>query len=392
MLLTDAKIRKQAPDNTTIKLSDGDGLFLFITPQGKKWWRFRYRFNGKEKMLSLGVYPGVSLAEAREARNDCRKQLRQGTNPAAVRKKETLSATASTFESITRDWHNRFKAKWSENHAGRILRRLEIDVFPHIGAMAIDTIKAPEMLQVLQRVELRSVETALRLKIACSQVFRYAMASGLTERDPVADLRGALQTVKYTHYAAPTDPKQIAPLLKAIDGYDGSIVVKCALQLAVLTFVRPGELRKLEWSELDLEKAAWNIPAERMKMKTAHLVPLSRQAVTVFKLLQQITGKGRYCFPCHRSPLRCMSENAINAALRRMGFEKTEITGHGFRAMARTVLDEVLHIRPDYIEHQLAHVVRDPLGRAYNRTSHLPERIEMMQTWADYLAGLQSVT
>ncbi|EKD59090.1 MAG: hypothetical protein ACD_55C00169G0012, partial [uncultured bacterium] len=216
------------------------------------------------------------------------------------------------------------------------------------------------------------------------------VATGRAERDPVADLKGALPPVKNNHFAALTDPKAVAPLLRAIDGFEGSFVVKCALKLAALTFVRPGELRHAEWSEIDLEAARWEIPAERMKMKVAHLVPLSTQAVDILKELHPLTGSGTYVFPCHRSPLRCMSENAVNAALRRMGFEKSEITGHGFRAMARTILDEVLHVRPDFIEHQLAHAVKDPLGRAYNRTSHLAERQKMMQTWADFLDGLKT--
>jgi integrase len=295
----------------------------------------------------------------------------------------------NTFEIVTREWHERFKGQWSKNHGERILRRLEVDVFPFIGSRPISEIRPPEMLTVLRRVEARTLETAHRLKIACSQVFRYAVATGKADRDPVADLRGALPPIRNNHFAAPTDPKEVAPLLKAVDGFQGSHVVKCALQLAALLFVRPGELRHAEWAEMDLEAAAWNIPGSRMKMKEPHLVPLPRQAVDILRDLERMTGSGRFVFPGHRSPLRCMSENAINAALRRMGFEKTEIVGHGFRAMARTILDEVLQFRPDIIEHQLAHAVKDPLGRAYNRTTHLPERRKMMQTWADYLDGLK---
>lgn len=394
MLLTDAKIRTQKPDSArTIKLADGDGLVLFVTPQGKKWWRFRYRFDGKEKMLSLGVYPSVSLVDAREKRNDCRKQLRKGIDPAKERKVSTESTPEiPTFDRIAREWHTRFQSKWVPAYSVRILRRLELDVFPFIGERPIGEITSQEVLQVLRRVELRTLETTHRLKTACSQIFRYAIAIGHVQHDPVANLRGAIPSVKYTHRAAPTDPREIAPLMRAIDGYSGSFVVKCALQLSPLTFVRPGELRQAEWSELDLDKAHWNIPAERMKMKVAHIVPLSSQAMTVLKALHAVTGHGRFCFPGHRSPLRCMSDNAVNAALRRMGFDNTEIVAHGFRAMARTVLDEVLQVRPDFIEHQLAHVVRDPNGRAYNRTQHLAAREKMMQQWADYLDGLKGIT
>jgi integrase len=223
----------------------------------------------------------------------------------------------------------------------------------------------------------------------CSQIFRFAVATCKAERDIASELKGALAPVKFGHMAAPTDPKDVAPLLRAVDAFEGSFIVKCALQLAPLVFVRPGELRKAEWSEIDLDAAIWSIPAEKMKMKLPHLVPLSEQAVDILKALHPLTGHGKYLFPCRRSPLNCMSENTINASLRRMGFEKTEITGHGFRAMARTILDEVLQIRPDFIEHQLAHAVKDPNGRAYNRTAFLSQRREMMQTWADYLDGLR---
>ena len=227
------------------------------------------------------------------------------------------------------------------------------------------------------------------MKTACSQIFRYAIATGRADRDPTTDLKGALPPVKNNHMAAPTDPKEVAPLLRSIDGFKGSFVVKCAMQLAPLLFVRPGELRHAEWSEIDLDAAEWRIPGSKMKMGIDHLVPLSAQAAEILKALEPLTGSGVYVFPCNRSPLRCMSENTVNAGLRRMGYEKTEITGHGFRAMARTILDEILGFRPDIIEHQLAHAVKDPLGTAYNRTSHLAERQRMMQTWADYLDGLK---
>jgi integrase len=393
MALTDVKVRNAKPGEKQVKLSDGDGMYLLITPSGGKCWRLKYRFGGKEKVLALGTYPEISLADARKRRDDARKQLANGMDPGEVKKAQKAAQvenSANTFEAVTREWHERFKPQWSAKHAEQLLRRLENDVFPGIGSRPIAEIKAPEMLAVLRKVEARTLETAHRLKITCGQVFRYAVATGRAERDPVADLKGALPPVKNKHFSAPTDPKLVAPLLRAIDDFQGSFVVKCAMQLAPLLFVRPGELRHAEWSEIDFEAEQWNIPANRMKMKEAHVVPLAKKALEILHDLKELTGNGRYLFPCHRSPLRCMSENAVNAGLRRMGFEKSEITGHGFRAMARTILDEVLQFRPDFIEHQLAHAVRDPNGRAYNRTAHLAERRKMMQTWADYLDGLKS--
>jgi integrase len=271
------------------------------------------------------------------------------------------------------------------------MSRLERDLFPWIGKRPINQIKAPELLAAIRRVESRgALETAHRIRTIAGQVFRYAVATGRAERDPAADLKGALPQPRERHHAAITEPKEVAPLLRTLDGYEGHFVVKCALRLAPMFFVRPGELRNAEWSEIDLDEAAWNIPAHKMKMKQAHIVPLCRQAVEILTELKEFTGESRYVFPSGRSFARPMSNNAVNAALRRMGYDGETMTGHGFRAMARTILDEVLHIRPDYIEHQLAHAVRDPNGRAYNRTAHLEERRKMMQTWADYLDGLKA--
>lgn len=392
MPLTDAKIRNAKPGTKQVKLFDGDGLFLLVSPSGGKWWRFKYRFGGKEKLLSLGTYPEVSLSEAREKRFQARKQVAAGVDPSEARKAQQAANTEQedAFEVVAREWHAKFSATWSACHAETTLRRLDLDAFPVIGARPIGEIKAPELLSMLRRIESRgALETAHRVRAICGQVFRYAVATGRTERDPAADLKGALPPYKKSHLAAITEPGKVAELLKAIAGYQGSFVVKSAMQLAPLVFVRPGELRQAEWSEIDLEAEQWNIPAERMKMNEPHLVPLSMQAVAILKELSALTGQSRYLFPSARSNARPMSNNAINAALRRMGFEKDEMTGHGFRAMARTILDEVLQFRPDYIEHQLAHAVRDPNGRAYNRTAHLSERKKMMQTWADYLDGLK---
>ena len=392
MLLTDKATKAAKPTGKQYKLSDGKGLFLLVLPTGGKYWHFRSKVGGKEKLISFGTYPEITLAEAREKREAARKQLANGIDPSEVRKAQKAAKQAqgaNSFEAVAREWHLKFKGQWTENHAGRLLTRLEQDVFPFIGMNPISEIKAPELLTVLRRIEPRTLEGAFRVKTTCGQIFRYAVATGRADRDPVADLRGALPPVKNKHMAAPTDPKEVAPLLRSIDGFKGSFVVKCAMQLAPLLFVRPGELRHAEWSEIDLDAAEWRIPGSKMKMGIDHLVPLSSQAIEILMALHTLTGNGKYVFPCNRSPLRCMSENTVNAGLRRMGFEKTEITGHGFRAMARTILDEILGFRPDIIEHQLAHAVKDPLGRAYNRTSHLDERRKMMQTWADYLDGLK---
>jgi len=394
MAMTDMKVRTAKPKEKPYKLTDGDGLFLLITATGGKWWRFKYRFGGKEKLLSFGTYPEVSLADARGKREAARKQVAAGVDPGVVRKAQkaaTIAGCENSFEIVGREWHGKFAKTWSTVHADTILGRLEKEVFPWLGPLPIEDISAPELLKVLRRMESRgALDTAHRVRNHCSNTFRYAIATGRAVRDPAADLRGALPPVKNNHFAAPTDPKDVAPLLRAMEEYQGSFVVKCALQLAPILFVRPGELRHAEWSEIDLDMEQWNIPGEKMKMKEPHLVPLPSQAIAILKELQPLTGVSRYVFPSGRSFARPMSENAVNAALRRMGFEKVEITGHGFRAMARTILDEVLQVRPDFIEHQLAHAVRDPNGRAYNRTAHLGERRKMMQKWADYLDVLKA--
>jgi integrase len=391
--LSDIQVKTAKPKIKDYKLSDGFGLHLLITSAGGKLWRYQYRFGAKQKLLAFGSYPSISLSEARQRREDARKLLANGVDPGEIKKAQkaaTIEALSNTFESVAREWHENSMPDWSQNHAERLMKRLENDVFPFIGNKPIADIKTPEIVEILKRISIRTLETAHRIKTAFYHIFHYAKLNGKIENNPAADLRKILPTVKYTHMAAPTDPKEVTPLLRAIDAFEGSYIVKCALQLAPLVFVRPGELRKAEWSEFDLEAATWNIPAEKMKMRQAHLVPLSKQVVAILKELQLLTGHSRYVFPCHRSPLRCMSENTVNASLRRMGFDKTEITGHGFRAMARTMLHEILHFTPDAIEAQLAHAVPDRLGRAYNRTLHLAERKKMMQQWADYLDGLKA--
>ena len=402
MSLSDTAIRNAkpgiTPDGKTTgrpyKMGDAGGLYLEVSPSGGKWWRFKYRFAGKEKRISLGTYPDVSLKAARARRDDVRTLLAEGIDPGVQRKAMKAARAdraANSFEVVGREWFGKYSPNWAPSHADKIIQRLERDIFPWVGGRAIAEIKAPELLTCLRRIEDRgALETAHRALQNCGQVFRYAVATGRAERDPTGDLRGALPPVNRTHHAAITDPQGIGELLRAMDGYQGTFVTKCALRLAPLVFVRPGELRKAEWTEFDLDAASWNIPAERIKMNDAHLVPLSSQAVDILRELHALTGEGRYVFPGARTNGRPMSDNAVLAALRRMGYAKEEMSGHGFRAMARTILDEVLGVRPDYIEHQLAHAVRDPNGRAYNRTAHLAERRKMMQGWADYLDKLKA--
>lgn len=395
--LTDMEIRKAKPTERQKTLFDGEGLHLLVTPSGGKLWRFKYRYFGKDKLMAFGSYPEMSLEEARAMRLEARKLLTQDIDPLEFRKtnkalkKELLD---NTFEMVAREWHHKFSTagKWSTNHAADILHRLEKDIFPPIGSRPVSEIKPKELLKVLEQVASRgALDTAHRLRHHCGMILQYAIITERAERNIALELRGALPPVKNGHHAALTTPKSIAPLLRAIDEYEGSFVVKCALQLLPMLFCRPGELRAAEWCEIDFDNALFEIPAERMKMKQPHIVPLSKQALEVLKSLHSLTGAGKYVFPGHRSPLRCMSDNALNAALRRMDFTKDEATAHGFRASARTILDEVLHIPVVLIEHQLSHSVRDALGTAYNRTSHLPERIKMMQVWADYLDDIKTV-
>ncbi len=392
--LSDIQINKAKPKDKNYKLNDGFGLYLLVTSTGGKLWRFDYRFDSKRKVIALGAYPTVTLADARKRRDEARKLLENGVDPGEIKKMQKLTGRAlreNTFEIVAHEWHKKFSGQWSPGHAETTMDRLKRDVFPWLGDKPVGKIKPPDILAVLRRVESRgALETAHRIRTICGQVLRYAVATGRADRDSAADLRGALPPVREKHHAALVEPKEVAELLRAIDGFQGTYHVKCALKLAPLLFVRPGELRQMEWSEVDLENAQWNIPAEKMKMKQSHIVPLSKQSLTILEDVKPLTGSGRYVFPCHRSPHRPMSNNAINAALRRMGYTSDEMTGHGFRAMARTILDEVLQVRPDFIEHQLAHAVRDPNGRAYNRTAHLAERKKMMQLWADYLDGLKA--
>ena len=390
MALTNTAIRNAKPTEKNRKLYDERGLYLEVSPNGGKWWRFKYRFGGKEKRLSLGVYPDVSLKDARERRDEARKLIANDVDPSEHRKAQKIAnGEGNSLEAVAREWFSKNSSNWSTDHADRIKHRLENDIFPWIGGKSIRSITVPELLSVIRRIENRgALETAHRALGNCSQVFRYAVATGRAERDPTGDLRGALPPARGKNFAAVTDPKQVSEMLRVMDGYKGSLIVRCALQLAPLVFVRPGELRKAEWKDIDLEAVEWRFRVT--KTDTQHIVPLSRQAVKILEELKPLTGNSRYLFPGARSKDRPMSDNAILAAMRRMGISKEEMSGHGFRAMARTILDEVLGFRPDFIEHQLAHAVRDPNGRAYNRTAHLPERRKMMQDWADYLGKLKA--
>ncbi|MCU7796489.1 MAG: tyrosine-type recombinase/integrase [Candidatus Thiodiazotropha sp. (ex Myrtea spinifera)] len=391
MPLTDSAIRNAKPKEKNYKLTDGGGLYLLVTTKGGKWWRLDYRFNGKRKTLSMGVYPDVSLKSARDRRAGAKTQLADGIDPGEIRKATKASQSdADGFEAVAREWWGKHEPTWSKTHSSRIIQRLEKDVFPWIGNRSIGEISAPELLTVLRRIESRgALETAHRIHQSCGQIFRYAVATGRAQRDPSADLKGALPPTRQKHHASITDPKKIGELLRVIDGYEGSLVTRCALQLASLTFVRPGELRHAEWAEIDLDKKEWRIPPEKMKMRTLHIVPLSTQALTVLNEIKPLTGRGKYVFPGVRTNRRPMSENTVNAALRRMGYTKEEMTGHGFRSMASTLLNEQGWHR-DAIERQLAHAERNSVRAAYNYAEHLPERIKMMQWWADYLDKLKA--
>jgi integrase len=390
MPLSDTAIRNAKPKEKPYKLSDEKGLYLLINQTGK-YWRFDYRFNDKRKTLALGVYPDTTLAIAREKRGEARALLANDVDPSLnrkIQKAATAERSANSFEVVAREWFAKYSPNWVASHSDKIIRRFERDIFPWLGERPIADITAPELLSALRRIENRgAIETAHRVHQNCGQVFRYAVATGRAVRDTSADLRGAIPPAKQRHHPSITDTNKIGELLKVIDGYQGSLITKCALKLAPLVFVRPGELRKAEWAEIDLEGAEWRIPAEKMKMRELHIVPLSTQAVEVLRELHSLTGSGRYVFPGARTNGRPMSENTVNAALRRLDYGSDELTGHGFRSMASTLLNEQGWHR-DAIERQLAHAERDSIRAAYNYAEHLPERRRMMQAWADFLEGL----
>lgn len=388
-MLTDAAVRAAKPADKPLRLLDSRGLYLYVTPRGGKWWRCRYTFAGKEQMLSLGTFPDISLKQARERRDDIRRQAAAGIDPSAARKAAKASATgADSFETLAREWYSKFSPAWSDAYREKITACLEKDLLPWLGARPAKAITPPELLATIRRVESRgALETAHRALQICGRIFRYGIATGRAERDPSNDLRGALPPCRNENFAALTDPAEIGHLIRAIDGYRGTFIVKTALRLAPRLFVRPGELRKMEWSEIDAGKGEWRIPAAKMKMRQEHIVPLSRQAMAILDEVRPLTGAGRYVFPNLRAPSQPMSEVALLAALRRLGYGKEQTNVHGFRAMASTLLNEQ-GWHSDVIERQLAHAERNKIRAAYNRAEHLPERREMMQAWSDYLDAL----
>lgn len=391
-MLTVAKVKGLAPKDALYRVSDEKGLCIEVHPNGGRYWRYRYRHAGKQKMISLGTFPETSLAEARRKRDEARKLVSEGIDPSAKRKQEKLTAhiaSETAFEPVAREWLDG-RQELAPATREKLQWLLESHAFPWIGQRPVAEVTAPELLAVLRKVEFRGrLETAQRLRQVCGQIFRFAVATGRAERDPAADLKGALKTKKTRHHASLTEPAKVGELLRAIDGFEGSHVVACALKFSPLVFVRPGELRQAEWAEIDLEAAIWRIPAEKMKMGETHLVPLSAQSLAVLRELHPLTGAGRYVFPSIRSTRRPMSENTVTAALRRLGYSGDEMTAHGFRSMASTLLHEQgwpSHL----IERQLAHAERNKVKAAYNYAEYMAERIEMMQAWADFLDALRS--
>jgi integrase len=395
MALTDTFLRhvKHSGAPAGDKHADSLAMYLHVSATGK-YWRMNYRFEGKQKTLALGVYPAVTLVKARKRRDEARVLLADGIDPGKAKsdtKQAKISAAANTFEVVARTWLAKTAATRAENTHAKITGWLEKDLLPTLGKMPISRIKPRDVLATVQKIENRgAIDTAHRVKQICGQIFRFAVATDSAERDVTVDLKGALAVVPKSNYAAITDPKAVGALMRSIIAYTGHPYAIAALKLSPLVFVRPGELRSAEWAEIDLAAAEWRISGAKMKMKIDHIVPLSTQAVALLRDIQPMTGHGKYVFPSIRTDDRCMSENTINAALRSMGYSKEVMTAHGFRAMARTIMDEVLGERVDLIEHQLAHAVKDVNGTAYNRTAHLPARREMMQRWADYLDKLRA--
>ena len=390
--LTATAVTQAKPKPKPYSLSDGGGMYLLVNATAK-YWRYDYRFAGKRKTLALGVYPATSLKQAREKHQRARENLANGIDPSA-HKKATSAAThaalANSFELLAIEW-SKTRSKKSESTEKRQNALLEKDLLPHLGNRPIADIKAPELLKTLRKIESRgAIETAHRAKRLAGQIFRYAVATGRAERDPSVDLKDALTQPTKTHFKSITEPTEVGPLMAAITNYHATPVVMAALRLSPLLFCRPGELRHLEWSEVNFAETRIELPAAKMKIKEPHIIPLASQAVEILKELQPITGRGKYVFPSARGASRPLSENGVRTALRTLGYTNDQISPHGFRAMARTILDEVLDFPVDWIEHQLAHSVKDANGRAYNRTKHLPQRKKMMQTWADYLDSLAS--
>jgi integrase len=406
LIPSNATIKAIKPGDARKRLSDGAGLYLLLFVKGgSHGWRLDYSFNGRRKTLSLGTYPLTGLADARKRADDARKLVRQGVDPSEERQAKRVEAATQrelaalaeagiappgSFEAVAREWFAKNAPTWAESHSDKIIRRLERDVFPWIGARQVREIQPADLLALLRRVEQRgALETTHRVQQNCGQVFRYAVATGRASSDPSRDLRGALPAWRPEHYPTITDPREVGQLLRDIDSHKGGLITKVALQLTPMLFVRPGELRRAEWSEIDLEASEWRIPAAKMKGRIMHIVPLARQAVALFKELQALTGAGKWVFPGNRTNGEPMSENTVNAALRRLGYDRTMLTAHGFRGMASTMLHE-RGWPSDVIERQLSHAERNAVKAAYNHAEHLPKRREMMQAWADYLDGLRA--
>ena len=392
MKLTKLAIRQAAAPGKPKKLADGQGLYLLVNPSGAKYWRFKYHFSGKERLLALGVYPEVGLVEARGAHQKARQLLREGRDPNEAKKQHRLNVqdeAGNSFIDVAEDWVKTRLGDKSTSHRERTHRLLTKDLYPALGKRPVNQVSAPELLRVLRKVESRgALDMANRARQTAGQVFRFGIITGKCERDPSRDLAGALKTRQETHYAALVKPAEVAGLLVAIDNYHGSPVIKAVLKLSALVFQRPKEVRTMQWAHINWDKHLWEIPAAVMKRKADHVVPLARQSLGILKDLHPLTGQGKYVFPSPRGRSRPVSNNGARTALRTMGYTNNQMTPHGFRAMARTLLDEELHFRVEYIEQQLSHEVRDMHGRAYNRTQHLKERQAMMQRWADYLDEL----
>ena len=394
MPLSDTKIRALKPREKKYIEADEKGLAIEVTPTGAKRWVFRFRLHDKRPEMALGLYPDVTLKRARELRDEARQCVAEGIDPRDVkraRKESALEANRNSFAAVAEEWFAAKVAHLSKSSKDRAQLALSRDLNPYLGKRPIAEVTPPEVLRCLRRIESRGTqETAHRVKRVASQVFRFAVATGKADRDPTTDLTGALTPTKKKHLAAITDPVEVGRLMVAINGYQGTTVVKTALNLSPLLFCRPGELRKLEWSEINWDTCQIELPGEKMKMGEPHIIPLAEQSLELLRDLEPLTGRGKYVFPSARGMSRPLSDNGVRTALRSLGYDSETMTAHGFRAMARTLLDEVLGFRVDYIEHQLAHEVKDTLGRAYNRTKHLPQRAAMMQRWADYLDNLKA--
>jgi integrase len=394
MKLADTLLRSVKPTGKTQKLFDGGGLYLLVATTGGRLWRLDYRFEGKRKTLALGAYPAISLKDARSRREEAKEQLARGIDPGAHKQAVKAASRAeneNAYEVVAREWYAKHAPGWSESNSVRTLARQENDIFPILGSKPISQVTAPELLGVLRRIEARgAIDTAHRTLQDCSRIFRYAIATGRAERDPASDLRGALPPARSTSFASITEPNTIGALLRNIDAYRGNVVVCAALRIAPYVFVRPGELRRAEWSEFSFDGKApeWRIPAEKMKMRVQHIVPLARQVVEILKDLHQYTGHTTLLFPSMRSNVDPISDMTLLASLRRLGYTKEEMTVHGFRSMASTLLNEQGYNR-DWIERQLAHGERNNIRAAYNFAEYLPERRRMMTEWADYLDGLR---